>query len=472
MRVDTRSSASRFALLLLIAGCSSPAADPAPVAPAEEAPPARETPSGGDEPSPEPSAPAVPTACSASMDWKPFAFQGPVVAVDAGDDLQAAIDAAPDGAILELAAGDFRATPAAYVDPTCGNCGPSDPKKPQASVGFVVKGKSLLLRGAGKGVTKLTTSAGYGVLVEDACEVHFEGLTITGGKRDADGAAADAAVVARRSRVALIDASIRDNKELMPGNGYPGIAGVMCREGSDVLVLRSELTNNSWDGVAVYRGGHVRVIASKIAGGNGAAVGATWDGRAKIVASDLSRYWKGVGSFQDARVEVHASFVHHNLGWGLWAADRGELVATNDTVAYNDQLGVYLASSTTKGTFVNDLVAYNGANATGAYSPSTFGRGGMRGFAATESPFSIGYVVLFSNQGGDWITPDAQGAVPEASWGATTKALDPKLVSATDLRPAPGSPLLGAGDPAITNADGSRSHIGATGGPYAGMTDP
>lgn len=196
------------------------------------------------------------------------------------------------------------------------------------------------------------------------------------------------------------------------------------------------------------------------------------DGRAKIVASDLSRYWKGVGAFQDARVEVYATFVHHNLGWGLWAADRGELVAINDTVAYNDQLGVYLATATTKGTFVNDLVAFNGANATGAYTPSTFGRGGLRGLPAGESPFAIGYDVLYSNQGGDWITADASGTVPEASWGATTKALDPKLASAADLRPGPGSPLLGAGDPSIENADGSRSHIGATGGPYAGMTEP
>lgn len=406
------------------------------------------------------------------MDWKPFAFSAPVVHVAAGDDLQAAIDAAADGAVLELAAGDFRARASSYVDPTCGNCGANDPRKPQATVGFVVRGKSLLLRGAGKASTKLTTSAGYGVLVEDACEVRFEGVTITGGKRDADGAAADAALVARRSRVALVDAAIRNNEELMPGNGYPGIAGVLCREGSDVLVLRSEITNNSWDGVAIYRGGHARVIASKIAGGNGAAVGATWDGRAKILASDLSRYWKGVGSFQDAHVEVHASFVHHNLGWGLWAADRGELVAVNDTIAYNDQLGVYLASATTKGAFVNDVVAHNGANATGAYTPSTFGRGGIRGFPAGESPFTIGYVALFANEGGDWITPDAQGAVPDSAWGATTKALDPMFVSASDLRPAPGSPLLGAGDPSIANADGSRSHIGATGGPHAGMTEP
>jgi len=406
------------------------------------------------------------------MDWKPFAFQGPVVPVAAGEDLQAAIDAAPDGAILELAVGVHAATPAAYVDPTCGNCAPDDPKTPAATTGFVVRGKSLLFRGAGRDVTKLSTGAGYGVLVEDACEVRFEGLTITGGKRDPDGAAADAGLVARRSRVAVVDAAIRDNKGLLPKNGYPGIAGVMCREGSDVLVLRSELTKNSWDGIAVYRGGHLRVVASKISDGNGVAVGVTWDGRAKIVASDLSRYWKGVGSFQDAKVEIYASVIHHNSGWGLAAADRGELVAINDTVAYNDQLGLLLAAPSAKGTFVNDLVAFNGANATGAYEPSTFGRGGVRGAPAAESPFTFAYDVLFSNDGGDWITSDAKDAVPDTGWGKETRSVDPKLASPSDLKPAPGSPLLGAGDPSITNADGSRSHIGATGGPYAGVTEP
>jgi hypothetical protein len=406
------------------------------------------------------------------MDWKPVAFKGASISVPAGGDLQAAIDAAPDGAILELAAGTFTAKPSAYVDETCGNCQTGDPKKPAATAGFVVRKKSIAIRGAGKDKTSLVTGAGYGVLVEDSCEVRIEALTVTGGARDPDGAAADGALVVRRSRVGVVDAAITKNTALLPNNGYPGIAGVMCREGSDVLLVRSDVVQNSWDGVAVYRGGHVRAVGARISDGNGAAVGATWDGQAKIYASDLSRYWKGVGSFQDAKVEVYATTIHENLGWGLWAADRGELVAVNDTIAYNDQLGVFLASATTKGRFVNNVVYANGLNATGAYQPTTFGRGGVRGFAAAQSPFTMGYDVLSQNLGGDWITPDAAGTVPIGQWGATTLAVDPKLVSRTDLRPAAGSPLLHAGDPTLLNADGSRSHVGATGGPHAGMTQP
>jgi hypothetical protein len=57
-------------------------------------------------------------------------------------------------------------------------------------------------------------------------------------------------------------------------------------------------------------------------------------------------------------------------------------------------------------------------------------------------------------------------------WGATVRGVDPRLVSRNDLTPAPGSPLLSSGDPAIANRDGSRSRVGATGGPRAGATGP
>jgi hypothetical protein len=50
-------------------------------------------------------------------------------------------------------------------------------------------------------------------------------------------------------------------------------------------VLRSAIRNNSGDGVAVYRGGHLRMVGSRVERGNGVAVGVTWDGRAHVVAS-------------------------------------------------------------------------------------------------------------------------------------------------------------------------------------------
>jgi hypothetical protein len=413
---------------------------------------------------------AVPTECAATMDWEPFAFVGPVVDVPAGADLQAAIDAAPDGAVLALAPGRYVAKPNPYVDPTCGNCQLGDPKTPKATVGFVLRGKSIAIRGAGAGRTEIVTGAGYGVYIEDACEVRLEGLSITGGKRDPDGNAADGGVVVRRSRATLAGVAITKNAELMPGGRYPGIAGVMCREGSDVLVTGSEIADNSWDGVAVYRDGQVRVVGTHIARGNGVAVGVTWNGRAHVVASDLESYWKGVGAFQDAKVELYATFVHENLGWGVWAADRGEIIAVNNTIAFNDLLGAHLGSATSRGVFVNNVVVFNGKNEKGAYTPQTFGRGGIRGFAPKSSPFTIAYNVLYANVGGDYVQASGSGTVPTSEWGATNRRVDPKLVSREDLTPRPGSPLLGTGDPAIQNPDGSRSHVGATGGPHAAAT--
>jgi len=415
----------------------------------------------------EPTLPSVPPACGATMDWEPFSFVGPVVQVPAGTSLQAAIDAAPNGAVLELAPGRYVAHAQPFVDPTCGNCQPDDPKQPKATVGFVLRGKAIAIRGAGASKTELVTNAGYGFYVEDACEVRLEGLSITGGKRDEDGDAADGAVVVRRSRATIADVVIHRNLELRPGGAYPGIAGVMCREGSDVLVVDSEIVDNSWDGVAVYRDGRARVVNSRITRGKGVAVGVTWNGRARIVGSDLSSYWKGVGAFVDAKVELYSTFVHEHLGWGVWAADRAEIIAINDTIAYNDQLGVYLGSPQSRGVFVNNVVAHNGWNEKGGYTPQTFGRGGIRGIHPSKSPFTIQHNVLYGNLGGDYTQPSGSIAVPTREWGPTNRRSDPKLVSREDLRPAPGSPLLNAGDPSVENPDGSRSHIGATGGPHA-----
>lgn len=318
----------------VVAACSETVAAPSggsPVAPVD-------SPDGGGEvdaapyvapPALPPGTGVVPTECRATMDWKPFVFEGPEVHVDpaaaSGGDgtsakplasLQEAIDYAPDGAILVLAAGRHVAAAAAYEDPTCANCAPGDTSKPKGTVGFVIREKSLSIRAAEEGTAVLETGAGYGVLVEDACEVHLSGVVITGGKRDADGAAADAAVVARRARVHLDKVRIEKNTELRPGREYPGIIGVCARAGGDVLLTESKLWNNSWDGVTTYDDGKVRIFGSSIDKGSGVGVGVTGKGRALVVGTTIKSYWKGIGAFAESEVVATNNVIRDQLGWG------------------------------------------------------------------------------------------------------------------------------------------------------------
>lgn len=423
--------------------------------------------------------------CARTMDWSPRPFGGPAVYVSAAasrdggtgtqadpyGDLQRAIDAAPDGAVLRLSAGNYAATATPYVDPACANCAVGSTKTPAATRGFIIKDKRFLaIEGAGPGSTTLITNAGYGVFVEDACEVHLLEVAVTGGKRDPDGDASNGAVFARRARVVLNNVTITNNLELLPGNSYPGIIGVVCREDSDVLVLGCTITDNSWDGVAVYKQGRVRVFASRIARGKGVGVGVTFDGKAQVVSSDISYYWKGIGAFVDARVEARNNTVHEQLGWGLWAAGRGYLDAVNNTVAYNDQLGVFLGDPETTGRFVNNVVAFNGLDRWKSYPAATFGQGGIRGPAGAANPFAPAHNVLFGNRTVDWLGTD--GGTPAVEWGSTNLNVDPKFAGEYALRPSAGSPLVDSGDPAILDKDGSRSDVGATGGPDYGRTRP
>lgn len=316
------------------------------------------------------------------------------------------------------------------------------------------------------------TNAGYGFLVEDACEVQLSNLTVTGGKRDPDGAAADGAVVVRRSRVVLDRVGIRDNTELLPGNGYPGIAGLMLRQGADALVTRSTIDNNGWDGVTGFDDGKLRMYGSYVHLGNGVGVGLTWSAQALLVNNDISKYWKGIGSFVDAKVEARNNTVHHNVGWGVWVTQRGHLDLFNNTIAYNDLLGASLDGAEVTGTFVNNVVAFNGLHRVQAYPADTFGgRFGVRGGSpAEETVFAPAYNVLFGNQLVDWVAAD--GTTVDPSTWETNQVADPRFPEERELVPGTDSALIDAGDPAILDADGSRSDVGATGGPNAGQTGP
>lgn len=466
--------------ILALAGCGPKPPPQSPENPnAADAGPMQETPDAGESPKP--------LSCEPTMSWKPRSWAGappvfvaPLANAAAGTgtkedpygDLQRALDVAPNGAIVFLAPGQYTATAAPYTDPTCGNCGLDKPRTPAATRGFVLRGKSLAIIGAGQGQSTLVTRAGYGVFIEDACEVLLKGLTITGGVRDPDGDASDAAVFVRRSRAVLQKVSLRDNAGLINGKDYPGIAGVLCREKSDVLILDSAIENNSWDGVAVYREASLRIFGSRINGGNGVGVGVTWNGRALVVNNRISSYWKGIGAFVESKVEARNNVVRDNLGWGVWAAQSGELVAVNNTIAYNDNLGIYVGDPNTIGRVENNIIAFNGFGRLGGYGADVFGRGGVRGPGFHKNRILIRYNGLFGNKDSNWVAADGATPVPIAEWGADNAELDPGFVSEQDLALGVGSKAVSAGNPQVLDRDGSRSDLGATGGPDVGKTGP
>ena len=367
--------------------------------------------------------------------------------------LQFAIDHAVDGDVLRLAPGTYTAEPGVFVENLCGNC-EEHRTDVEVTVGFVIRGLALHLIGSGAGETVLETNAGYGVYFEDSRGSTVTGLTITGGKRDPDGAATDAGVVARRSTVTLTELLITDNTDRVD-DLVVGIGGVMGREGAELFIIGNTIRNNGWDGVALYRGATAFIADNDISEGRGAGVGITWDATATILRNRVSGYWKGIGSFGSSRAVVRNNAVFDNLGWGIIATGTSHMEAANNVVARNGNCGFALWSDEATGVFTNNIVVSNGWRDEWVCPQVGIWMNGV------SENVEISYNDVWSNVAGDYQDMD------ELTGAGGNISLNPSFVDSLDFHLSPESPCLDAGNPIFTDPDGGPSDIGIYGGPAA-----
>lgn len=255
-----------------------------------------------------------------------------------GDLLQRVGDAVHDGAEIYLHPGHYVLEPVAYTDSSCGNCTDPDTLVP-ATVGLRLTGNRVRLVGMHADSVVIETRAGYGVLFENCAGCELRGVTVTGGARDPDARATNAAVVVKHSDVALRDCVLRDNigDSTTVRATVVGVAGIVGREGSYVDVEDCSITRNSWDGIALYRGARARIhgnvidgvdaaTGQRVGGGRGVGIGVTWDADADVVGNRVSRYWKGIGVFVDGRARLRENVVEDILTWGIavWGAGQGQ----------------------------------------------------------------------------------------------------------------------------------------------------
>ena len=364
-------------------------------------------------------------------------------------DLQKAFDDAQSGDTILIAPGTYEAQPQEFIEQTCGNC-QKHQAQVRASSGFLISGKQLRVLGDAAGGTVLVTNAGYGLLVLESRGTVLENLTITGGKRDHDGAATDAAIVVKQSTVKIYHCTLRDNTQYFDST-IVGIGGVMIRENSEVWLTYTQIVNNSWDGIALYRGATAMITDCRIDSGRGAGIGVTWDAAAICLRNQISHYWKGIGSFGTATVTARNNLVHHNLGWGIIAAGESTLIAENNTVVRNGNCGIAIWNAGTRGRLVNNIAAFNG------WRKEWVCR--CVGFWNQESD-TVGWVVkqnlAWNNSAGNVQGVDS----------TTFRIQDPQFADTVSFLLSEESPSRGV-DSTLTNPDGSAGHLGYTGGPAA-----
>jgi hypothetical protein len=403
--------------------------------------------------------------------------------------LQDAIDAAEDGDTIYILEGTHFAVASEAIDPTCGNCDDADFRAEiPITVGFRISDKAIHMKGESRGGTVLNTGAGYGLLFENAGVSSVSNLTVTGGTRDADGRATDAAIVARYTELSLTDLDVVENNDLYRGEPDPvvGVMGITGREGAQLTVTGCRVLDNSWDGITLYRGDPdvpdsaptATIRQSEIgcttdclfnANGRGVGIGVTWDATATIEHSRIHNYWKGIGSFGTTHVVVRNNLVHDTHGWGVIASGESTMQAVNNTIVNNGNVGLAVWNPEAVGMFVNNIVTGNGgqeewvAKRTGVWMND----GGDSVFAYND---------VWGNHGEDVCrdgTPGGGACTPIEFDGIDgNRSVSPEFADETDFRLAASSPLNDAGDPEIMDPDGSPSAMGAYGGPGGDWKGP
>ncbi|MBX2990205.1 MAG: right-handed parallel beta-helix repeat-containing protein [Bacteroidetes bacterium] len=283
--------------------------------------------------------------------------------------------------VVTLMPGTYHLTPSPILDSSCGNC-EVDSTQVEATVGLHLRGRKIHLRGPADKSAIIYTHAGYGLYFEDCDDGLIENLTITGGERDTNGMATDAAVVAKNSIVVIRSNLITNNigDSATVAKKVVGVMGICGREGSALTISNNEIIRNSWDGIALYRGANATIennivdgvdkaCGTQVGGGRGVGIGVTWNAMATIRQNLVTRYWKGIGLFVDANGVVERNIVEDILTWGIayWDADKGMPVGfINKNVIYKTgACGASIARTREgddPGLFTDNIVVETGQN--------------------------------------------------------------------------------------------------------------
>lgn len=371
--------------------------------------------------------------------------------IERGDDLQAVINYASDGDTIRISEKVIEAAPVAFTDSLCGNC--QEHATPViARYGFIIRGKSLHLIGESRTRSVLHTNAGYGVFFVNSPNSSLQNLTVTGGIRDVDGNATDAAVVARNSRVHIHGVDIINNDHRID-SVVVGISGVIGREGAELYIERCNIVNNGWDGVALYRGALAVISDCTIKEGRGAGIGVTWDATCFAYRNIVTGYWKGIGAFGTSWVVAHNNAVYDNLGWGIIATGKAFMDISNNVVYHNGNCGVAPWSTESRGRIINNIITDNGWRR--EWVCPCVGVWNFGDWAKWE----FSYNIVWNNKEGNykdiWDQTDLNGNL----------SADPLFVGENIFILKPESPAIDSGHPEVFDHDGSRSDIGLYGGP-------
>lgn len=366
--------------------------------------------------------------------------------------LQEIIDTAIGGDTIFLQPGIYYATPSPYIEEECGNCTEHNTIV-HGTKGFIVEGKSLHIIGSSSEEVILVTNAGYGFLFLHSKNSSISNVTISGGIRDTSGDATNGGIVVKYSNVEISNCIISNDTIRKEDDPVVGICGIVVRENSKTTIINNRIINNTWDGIALYRGATAYILNNEIKNGRGAGIGITWDAEAIVIGNRVSNFWKGIGTFGNASAIVTNNSVFDNLGWGIVISGNSEMILMNNVVTRNGNCGVAPwtgGEGKVNAYIVNNIITNNGWRKEWVCPQVGYWMN------AHDSYIIFMYNNVWGNEQGDYRdTTDLTGIDGNIS-------VDPEFISEENFYLKETSPLLNAGHPDSKNKDGTRSHIGLT----------
>lgn len=369
-------------------------------------------------------------------------------------DLQKMIDDAGDGETILLKPGTYEAIPSDYKEELCGNC-LNHQTIVYGTKGFVIKDKAVHIKGEDKEKVILQTNAGYGVLFINSQHSSISNVTISGGIRDTSGDATNAGIVLKYSKVRIFDCIISNDTARPNKTPVVGISGIILRENSEAIIRNNIIRNNTWDGIALYRGAVAYIMDNIIENGRGAGVGITWDADAFVFRNRVSGYWKGIGTFGTSTAVVKNNAVFDNLGWGIVISGNSHMLVENNVITRNGNCGVAPWCDTLEsgsGVITNNIITDNGWRKEWVCPQVGYWMN------ADPSRFKFTYNDVWNNSSGNYKD------IIDLTGKDGNVSVDPQYKGQYDFSLQQSSPLFNSGNPAITNPDGSQSHIGIDGG--------
>jgi hypothetical protein len=358
--------------------------------------------------------------------------------------VQAAVDAAPDGARICIGAGTFVGT-VELTDRT-----------------------DLTLVGKGPGRTILDGDGAGSTVSTFATTFTLVGMTLTGG-RGAQGGG----LYAEQSTGTIRRVTMSGNHATQSGGGLVGYESGL--DLADVAIVGNTSDGGS-GGIGIFEtglvGDRVRIASNRAlgSGSTGGGIGASRGGlqltNSAIVGNRVPADGYGggmdlydIGSFHDVIVAGNEGGLRGggaNL-YGYYGSDFQDVVIAGN-------------HATTGGGLAIDGMGYTPDVRNAIIVRNRADQGGGLSVSGDYVTVDLTYSDLWHNAGGDVDgMADPTGTDGNVSVDPRFVAFDPRDKLRTwDFHLAADSPLIDAGDPALLDADGTRSDMGAYGGPDGG----